>query len=82
VVLLMAAIAYYILTLALVALHGRESTVARALGRDFKGKISIVIYLGAIVLAHWSALGGCALYALVAAIWLVPDRRFEKVLAR
>jgi uncharacterized membrane protein len=79
-VLLLAACAYYVLTLVLVAGHGRDSLIATALGKDFKGKISIVIYIAAIALAFaqpWIA-GG--LYALVAAIWLVPDRRFERLL--
>ena len=80
VVLLMSAIAYYILTLSLLAHHGRESKLAKALGSDFKGKISVVIYIVAIASSYvnrWIALG---FYILVAIMWLVPDRRIEKTL--
>jgi uncharacterized membrane protein len=80
VVLLFASIAYFILSRALISLHGRESVLATAVGRDFKGLISTVIYLVAIPLAlvrWWLA---CTLYVLVAIIWLVPDRRIEKTL--
>lgn len=81
VVLLFAAVAYYILTLTLLAHHGQDSELARALGSDFKGKISIVIYVGAILLAFVSGWLAGALYVLVAIMWLVPDRRIEKVIA-
>ncbi len=81
-VLLLAAVAYFILTRALIALHGLDSVIATALGRDFKGKISVVIYVAAIPLAFLGAWLACALYVLVAVIWLVPDRRIEKSLAR
>jgi uncharacterized membrane protein len=80
VILICAAIAYYILELVLVANHGRESVIAKALGKDFKGKISIVIYAAAIAFAFVKPLLACSLYVLVALIWLVPDRRIEKVL--
>jgi uncharacterized membrane protein len=79
-VLLLAAIAYFILAHALISLHGRESVLASALGRDFKGKISIVIYAVAIPLAFFGPLYACGLYALVAIMWLVPDRRLESSL--
>ena len=79
-VLLFSAIAYLILTLTLLSLHGRDSLLATALGRDFKGKISIVIYLVAIPLALWNRWLACALYVLVAIMWLIPDRRIEKTL--
>ena len=79
VVLFMAAVAYYILTLTLLAEHGRNSKIALALGSDFKGKISIVFYLAAIVVAYWSPGIACAIYVLVAISWLIPDRRMEKV---
>lgn len=78
--LLALACAYYILTLALLAHHGRQSTLAKALGRDDKGKISIVIYIVGIVMAcRWPALA-CGIYAAVAAMWLVPDRRIERAM--
>ena len=74
---LLAAIAYYVLTLTIVAAQGPDSTLADALGRDTKGKISPLLYAVAIPLAfvnRWLAL---AIYVVVALIWLVPDRRIE-----
>ncbi len=82
IVLLTAAIAYFILTKALIALHGHKSVIATALGGDFKGKVSIVIYLAAVPLTFVSPVLSCGLYILVAIIWLVPDRRIEKNLTR
>jgi uncharacterized membrane protein len=76
-VLLMAAIAYYILAQVLVHQHGRNAALAQALGSDFKGRLSSVFYLPAIPLAfvnEWLALG---IYALVAVMWFIPDRRIE-----
>src|SRR5205809_425323 len=81
-VLLFAAIAYFILVRSLLALHGKDSTLATALGRDFKGKVSMVIYLVAIPLAFVKSWLACAFYVLVAIMWLVPDRRIEKTLPR
>ena len=82
-VLLMSAIAYYLLVRAILAHHGRDSRVAAALGSDFKGKVSVVIYVIAVGLAlfvnRWLAY---ALYALVAVMWFVPDRRIERTLNR
>ena len=80
VVLLLAAIAYFILTRTLIAFHGRESVLAAAVGRDRKGKVSIVIYLAAVPLVFVDAWISCALYVLVAIVWLIPDRRIEKTL--
>ena len=82
VVLLFAAIAYFILTRALLSLHTRDSLLATALGRDFKGKISMLIYLVAIPLAFIRPWLACLLYVLVAVTWLVPDRRIEKTVAQ
>jgi uncharacterized membrane protein len=79
VVLLLAAIAYLLLTRALIALHGKESPLAVALGRDKKGKMSIVIYAITIPLAFAVPWLACGLYILVAALWLIPDRRIEKI---
>jgi uncharacterized membrane protein len=81
VVLVLSAVAYFILTRALLSLHGEDSVLATALGRDFKGKISIVIYLFAIPLAFVNSWLAEALYVLVAIMWLVPDRRIETTLA-
>jgi len=79
-VLLFAAVAYFILARALVSLHGEESMLGTALGKDFKGKISIVICAAAIPLAFVKWWFACALYVLIAVMWLVPDRRIEKTL--
>lgn len=73
----MAAIAYYILSRTLVSRHGKNSALARALGRDFKGRLSVVVYAAAIPLAFVSRWIAVALYVLVAVMWLVPDRRLE-----
>jgi uncharacterized membrane protein len=79
-VLLLAAIAYWILQRAIIASQGNDSLLAKAVGRDVKGKLSPLLYALAIPLAfldQWIA-GG--LYVLVALMWLVPDRRIERVL--
>jgi uncharacterized membrane protein len=80
IVLLMCAIAYTILQREIVAQHGPDSTVARALANDAKGKVSLVLYVAAIPLAFVSQWISDALYVAVALIWLVPDRRIEKTL--
>ena len=80
VALLMPAIAYYLLQRAIVHRHGKHSALAVALGSDLKGKISPLLYLTAIGLAFVNAWLSIAIYVLVAAIWLVPDRRIEKVI--
>ena len=82
VVMLGAAIAYFILAHALIALHGRSSVLATALGRDFKGKVSVVIYAAAILLSFMNPWIACGLYVLVAVMWLIPDRRIEKTISR
>ena len=79
-VLLLSAVAYFLLTVALRRLHGKESVLARALGEDWKGKASVVAYAAAIPLAfadRWAAVG---IYVAVALVWLVPDRRIERAL--
>jgi uncharacterized membrane protein len=76
-VLLLAGIAYYILVRALLATPG-NSLLADALGSDFKGKISIVIYLVGILLAFVNPLIAVLIYVAVAAVWLIPDRRIER----
>lgn len=79
-VLLLAAIAYFILARALVACHGKQSTLAKALGRDWKGKLSVLIYAIAILLCNINPWLACFLYISVAVMWLIPDRRIEKTL--
>ena len=80
VVLLSAGIAYYILQYAIIAHEGRNSLLASAVGRDWKGKLSPMIYLLAVPLALYSPSIANALYAFVALLWLVPDRRIERAL--
>ncbi len=82
VVLLMAGIAYFILMLMLVSHHDNESALATALGRDYKGKISMVIHAVAIPLTFVSRWVAIALHVVVAIMWLIPDRRIEKTLTR
>ncbi len=79
-VLIMNAIAYTILMLLLVRSEGADSALARAMGRDFKGRVSLAIYAVAIGLAFIQPLIAVALYVLVAAIWFVPDRRVERTI--
>lgn len=78
VMLLLAGIAYFILTKSLVAHHGKSSTLAKAIGNDWKGTASVLIYVVAIPVAFVSPWWACALYTLVAIMWLAPDRRIEK----
>ncbi|MFL6642520.1 MAG: TMEM175 family protein [Paraburkholderia graminis] len=80
VVLFMSAIAYFILTRLLIRQHGLDSALAKAVGNDFKGRVSVAIYLAGIALAFIAPMMSAALYTLAAAWWLVPDRRIEHVL--
>jgi len=79
-VLLFSAIAYFILSLALIAHHGKDSALAIAIGRDFKGKISVVLYAVAIPFSFVNSWVAFGVYVLVAIMWLIPDRRIEKTL--
>jgi uncharacterized membrane protein len=79
-ILLMPAIAYYLLQKAIVHQQGRQSVLASALGSDVKGKISPLLYAAAVALAFVDAWLSIAIYVLVAVMWLIPDRRIEKVL--
>ena len=81
-VLLMAAIAFYILQRAIIAQQGPGSLLAAAIGKDWKGKISPVLYFIAIPLAFVSPWISSGLYVFVALLWLVPDRRIERVLVK
>jgi uncharacterized membrane protein len=80
-VLLLAGVAYVILTRTLISLHGRDSVLATAVGRDFKAKVSVVFYLVAIPIAFVNSWLAGGLYVLVAMMWLVPDRRIEKMVS-
>ena len=81
VALLMPAIAYFLLQTAIVRVNGADSSLARALGADLKGKISPLIYIAGIALAFVNPWFSIALYVLVALIWLIPDRRIERAIA-
>lgn len=81
-VLLMSALSYYLLSRCLIRHEGRESLLGSAVGKDFKGRISVVIYVAAILLSfvnRWIALG---LYFSVALLWFIPDRRIERTSER
>lgn len=81
-VLLMAAIAYYLLQCAIIAQEGRASLLAQAVGRDWKGKVSPALYLGAIGLSVVQPWLGSTIYVLVALLWFIPDRRIEQTLTK
>ena len=80
VILLMAALAYTILVRAIIATQGKQSRLAAAIGKDWKGKISIALYASAIPLAFVDSSIADALYVTVALMWIVPDRRIERKL--
>jgi uncharacterized membrane protein len=81
-VLLCAGGAYFLLERTLISLHGRESALSTAVGRDRKAMMSIASYAAAVPLAFVNTWISCALYAVVAVIWLVPDPRIEKSVAK
>jgi len=80
IVLFLAGASYYILTLALLTSHGNESDLAKAIGKDIKGKISMVLYAIAIPIAFYAPYIALLIYILVAIMWIVPDKRIEKTL--
>jgi uncharacterized membrane protein len=82
VLLFMCGTAYYILSQSMIAHDGRKSTLARAVGADRKGLLSMVLYIVAVALAFASTAAAIAIYAGVAAMWLIPDRRISKVLGQ
>lgn len=77
-ILIMCAVSYTLLAYILASHCGKNSELAQALGRDWKGKSSLAIYVIAVASAFWYPVGACALYVLVACIWFIPDRRMEK----
>jgi uncharacterized membrane protein len=79
-VLLMAGVAYWILSAAIIGEEGKDALLAKAIGKDIKGKLSIVFYTAAIPLAFVDERISQGMYVLVALIWLVPDRRIERVM--
>jgi uncharacterized membrane protein len=82
VVLLCAAVSYQILQQQLIAYNGRDSRLAAAVGNDIKGKLSLILYLAAIVLAFARPWMAITLYVAVALLWLVPDRRIESLVKK
>jgi uncharacterized membrane protein len=80
VVLAMAAVSYTLMQAAIVARNGRDSTLALAVGSDLKGKVSLALYVVSVPLAFFDPRISIAAYVLVAAIWLVPDRRIESAI--
>jgi uncharacterized membrane protein len=78
IMLLFAAIAYFLLTRALIAQHGKESNIARSIGRDRKGLASLLVYSLALPIAFVRPVVSCAAYVLVLIMWLLPDPRIEK----
>ena len=81
-ILLMAGTAYFIMSRILIGLHGKDSDLARAYGKDFKGRISMVIYFVAICISLYSSWVSFAMYTVVALIWLPPDPRIERLLTK
>ena len=81
-VLMMAGIAYWILSSAIIRQDGKDSLLAKAIGKDFKGKLSVVLYATAIILSLFSHWISQAIYIFVALMWLVPDKRIERVLTQ
>lgn len=80
VVLIMNAVAYSILIIALIRHHGENSLLAKAIGKDWKGKLSLVIYASAIAISWVNSKVSFGLYILVAIIWFIPDKRIERTL--
>jgi uncharacterized membrane protein len=81
VVLLMAAVAYFILQATIVASDGPDSVLRKALGRDWKGKASMVLYASGIAISFWMPGLSQAIYVVVALMWLIPDKRIERAMA-
>ncbi|RXR17298.1 DUF1211 domain-containing protein [Flavobacterium amnicola] len=79
-VLLMCALAYFILQHQIIKKHGNESLLAQAIGKDFKGKVSVVLYVLAILSTYYHEVISAVIYILVALMWLIPDKRIEKLL--
>jgi uncharacterized membrane protein len=79
-VLLMAAIAYFILQKTIIASQGENSLLAKAVGRDFKSKLSSLLYIAGVVAAFYSPILSGLIYAAVALMWLIPDSRIERAI--
>ena len=81
-VLLMAALAYFILQKAIIASQGENSLLAKAVGRDYKSKLSSLLYVAGVMAAFYSSILSGLIYAAVALMWLIPDSRIERVVGR
>jgi uncharacterized membrane protein len=79
--LLLAGAAYSILTMKILEFHGKDSDIAKAIGSDLKGKLSVVLYAVAVALAFFNPWISIAIYFAVAVLWFIPDKRIEKSLA-
>jgi uncharacterized membrane protein len=80
IVCMMAGLAYHILTIVLIQLHGKDSLLAKAVGKDFKGILSLFLYLAGIGFAFFNTTISCLIYVAVAIMWLIPDTRIERTL--
>jgi uncharacterized membrane protein len=80
IVLLMCAVAYVVLQQTIIRHQGEDSILRKAVGDDWKGKTSLMLYAIALVIAHWSGYAAHLFYVAVALIWLLPDRRIERLL--
>lgn len=76
----MAAVACFLLTNTIIATHGNDSVLARAIGRDLNGKVSVVLHALAVPLAFLAPMLALAIYAGVAVMWLIPDARIEEAM--
>lgn len=80
-ILLMCGVAYSILQNIIIKAHGQDSLLSKAVGKDFKGKISVILYIIAIFSTYYHEMISGIIYILVALMWLIPDKRIEKILA-
>jgi uncharacterized membrane protein len=80
--LLLAGVAFFLVAHQLIRIHGPDSTLAKALGGDLKGRASPILYIAGILSAFIHPYIACAIYALVAVMWFIPDRRIERMLGR
>lgn len=82
VTLIIPGITYYLLSQSIIALHGKDSVLAKAVGKDIKGILSLVLYLIGIGLSFVHPMVGFVIYVLVAMMWFIPDRRIERMQAK
>ena len=80
IILLMNGVAFNILQYQIICSHGKSSDLAKAVGKDYKGKLSVILYLIAVVLTKYYVVVSGAIYILVALFWLIPDKRIERTL--